>query len=61
MAFDVGGASWGFTPLVNKAFPVKGHSYAMFIEGVVPIRFQQSSSGENQTSIGFGVHLGMGF
>jgi len=40
MAFDVNQASWGFTPLVNKAFPVPGRPYAFFVEGVLPIRFQ---------------------
>jgi len=28
---------------------------------VVPIRFQQDSSGENHTSIGLAVHTGIGF
>src|SRR5262252_5735916 len=40
MAFDVEQPSWGFTPLLNKAFPVKGQPYSIFVEGVVPIRFQ---------------------
>jgi hypothetical protein len=61
MAFDVGQPSWGFTPLVNRAFAVPNHSYKVFIEGVVPIRFQQTSAGENRTSIGFAVHTGIGF
>lgn len=60
MAFDVNDASWGFTPLLNKGFAV-GHSYKLFVEGVVPIRFQQNSAGENHTSIGFAVHTGIGF
>src|SRR5207249_1857931 len=29
MAFDVNQASWGFTPLLNKAFPVPGRPYAV--------------------------------
>jgi hypothetical protein len=61
MAFDVNDASWGFTPLVNKGFAVPGHSYKLFVEGVVPIRFQQNSTGDNHTSIGFAVHTGIGF
>jgi hypothetical protein len=61
MAFDVNGASWGFTPLVNRAFPVKGKPYVYFVEGVVPIRFQADPSGGNQTSIGLAVHVGIGF
>jgi hypothetical protein len=61
MAFDVNKASWGFTPLVNKAFPVPGHAYSLFIEGVLPIRFQADPAGGNRTSVGLGVHLGVGF
>ena len=61
MAFDVNEPSWGFTPLVNRAFPVRGHAYAYFIEGVVPIRIQEDPSGGNQTTVGFAVHLGVGF
>jgi hypothetical protein len=59
MAFDVDGASWGFTPLLNKGFPHGGH--ALFIEAVAPIRFQEDSRGESQTAITFGVHVGVGF
>ena len=61
MAFDVNDASWGFTPLVNRGFAVPGHSYKLFIEGVVPIRFQETPAGDNRTSIGFAVHTGIGF
>jgi hypothetical protein len=59
MAFDIGGASWGFTPLLNKGFPKGDH--ALFVEFVVPIRFQDDALGEGSTAIGFGVHLGVGF
>ena len=61
MAFDVNQASWGFTPLLNRSFPVKDRPYAYFVEGVLPIRFQASASGGNTTSIGLGVHVGLGF
>ena len=61
MAFDVNEPSWGFTPLLNHAFPVHGHAYAYFIEGVVPIRFQQDESGVNRTSVGLAAHFGVGF
>ena len=59
MAFDIGGASWGFTPLLNKGFPMGGHNY--FVEFVVPIRFQDDSVGDTHGAITFGVHLGIGF
>jgi len=59
MAFDINGASWGFTPLINKGFPVNGQTY--FVEFVVPIRFQDDSVGDTHSAIGFGVHFGIGF
>src|SRR3989442_838533 len=61
MAFDVNESSWGFTPLVNKAFPVPGHAYSFFVEGVVPVRFQAAPSGGNRTSVGLAAHVGVGF
>jgi hypothetical protein len=59
MAFDIGGASWGFTPLLNKGLPFGGHAY--FVEVVVPIRFQDDSLGDTHGAISLGVHLGVGF
>ena len=59
MAFDAREQSWGFTPLLNRSFPAGPVSY--FVEGVVPIRFQQDAKGQGQTAIGFGVHFGVGF
>src|SRR6185436_9310318 len=54
MAFDANASSWGFTPLVNKAFPVSGHTCSWFVEGVIPVRFQQPDpAGGVKTSIGF--------
>jgi hypothetical protein len=60
MAFDIGGASWGFTPLLNaRLFAADGHAY--FVEFVVPIRFQDDDAGDTSTAVGFGVHVGVGF
>lgn len=59
MAFDVRGSAWGFTPLINRGFPAGAMTY--FVEAVAPVRFKQNGAGVNQTSIGFGVHLGVGF
>jgi hypothetical protein len=58
-AFDVSGNAWGFTPLVNKGFPSGDH--ALFVEAVVPIRFSEDATGESQSSIGLGIHVGVGF
>lgn len=60
MAFDVNRASWGFTPLVNRSFAVTDRT-AFFGELVVPIRFQIDPAGSQSTSIGLGVHAGIGF
>lgn len=60
MAFEVNRASWGFTPLVNRSFAVTDNT-AIFGELVVPIRFQIDPAGSQFTSIGLGVHAGIGF
>ncbi len=59
MAFDIGGASWGFTPLLNRGFTAGGQ--ALFVEFVVPIRFQDDTLGETHGAVGFGLHVGLGF
>lgn len=55
MAFDVNKASWGFTPLLHHSLVAMGTS-TLFGEAVVPVRFH-----EDDTSIGLGVHVGIGF
>jgi hypothetical protein len=59
VAFDINGASWGFTPLLNKGFPAGSVTY--FVEAVVPIRFVDDLFGGTHTAIGFGVHTGVAF
>ncbi|HEY1302491.1 MAG TPA: hypothetical protein VGF24_03020 [Vicinamibacterales bacterium] len=59
MAFDIGNASWGFTPLLNKGFPMGRLTY--FVEGVAPIRFQDDALGVTHKAISLGVHVGVGF
>jgi hypothetical protein len=59
MAFDLGDASWGFTPLLNKGFAMEGLTY--FVEAVVPIRFQDDTLGQTHSAISLGVHVGVGF
>ena len=55
LAFEINNASYGFTPLLNKAFPLKGGG-AFFLELVVPVRF---FDGGSATTIG--LHVGVGF
>jgi hypothetical protein len=59
MAFDVEGDAWGFTPLLNRAI-YSGRTHSLFGELVVPIRFVDYAGG-HLTSVGFGVHIGIGF
>ena len=59
LAFDVEKASWGFTPILNHGL-TSGRGGTFFGELVVPIRFQDNGAG-TFTSIGIGVHVGVGF
>ena len=60
VAFDVDQASWGFTPILNHGLLKVGSGATMFAELVLPVRFQESG-GKNFKSVGFGVHVGVGF
>jgi hypothetical protein len=56
VAFDVEGNSWGLTPLVNRTVYVAS-THSLFVEAVVPVRFPDQGS----KSVGFAVHVGVGF
>ena len=60
MAFDVNRPSWGFTPLLNRRFPLVGNT-TTFVELVVPVRFQIDPGGSGFTSVGVGAHAGVAF
>jgi hypothetical protein len=60
-AFEVNQNSLGFTPLVNKSFPIPHYKLRWFVEGDLPVRFSQLSGGANATSVGFNIHLGLAF
>ena len=60
VAFDVNAASWGFTPLLARSFPVGG-GCAFFLELDVPIRFQEDAAGESRTAVTVAAHVGIGF
>ncbi|HLG14782.1 MAG TPA: hypothetical protein VJH03_09820 [Blastocatellia bacterium] len=60
-AFDVDSASWGFTPLVARSFPIAGHkNNKFFIEFDLPVRFQKPA-GNNITAVTFAIHFGTAF
>lgn len=60
-AFEVNQSSLGFTPLVNKSFAIPDSRVRWFVEGDLPVRFSQESTGANATSVGFALHLGFAF
>jgi hypothetical protein len=61
VAFDVNKPSWGFTPILNHGLLKVGKDGMLFGEFVLPVRFQENSTGSSFTSVGIGVHLGVGF
>jgi hypothetical protein len=58
-AVDVEGKAWGFTPLLNRAL-YHARTHSLFGEVVVPVRFVDGVA-KRQTSVGLGVHIGIGF
>ena len=60
-AFEVDQSSIGFTPLVNKSFPISGHKTRWFVEGDLPVRFLQKPNQQNATSVGIAAHVGLSF
>lgn len=58
LAFETGQGQWGFTPLLNKAFPLN-QAMKVFIEIVAPGRFN-AQPGLNYSQV-LGVHAGLGF
>jgi hypothetical protein len=63
-AFDVNTSQYGFTPLLNKAWPIQGGNKffkAYFAEAVLPVRFNRPTNGPATNPVTFGVHFGLGF
>jgi len=60
-AFEVNQNSLGFTPLVARSFPVPRSKSRWFVEGDLPVRFSQVSTGANATSVAFAIHIGLAF
>jgi len=55
----IGTSSVGFTPLVNKSFPLTGTS-TVFVELMLPVRFVKTPLGEDRTLIAIALHVGVG-
>ena len=61
-AFDVNSSQFGFTPLVNKSWPIKNSFFkAYFVEAVLPVRFNRPPGGPATNPVTFGIHFGVGF
>lgn len=62
LAFDVNSSQFGFTPLLNKSWPIEGSFFkAYFVEAVLPVRFDRPTAGPNTNPVSFGMHFGVGF
>jgi len=55
----IGSSSVGFTPLVNKSFPLTSKS-TVFVELMVPVRFVKTPLGEDRTLTAIALHVGVG-
>jgi hypothetical protein len=61
-AFDVNTPQWGFTPLLNRSWPIENSLFkAYFVEAVLPVRFNRPTNGISTTPVSFGLHFGLGF
>jgi hypothetical protein len=65
-AFDVNSPQFGFTPLVNKSWPIRsenGFFKSYFAEADLPVRFSRPSDPNAIATnpVTFGIHFGLGF
>jgi hypothetical protein len=63
-AFDVNSTQFGFTPLVNKSWPIhseNGFFKAYFVEADLPVRFNRPVTGPSTNPVTFAMHFGLGF
>src|SRR5260370_15015269 len=63
-AFVVDQATVGFTPLVNKSFPIKnkhGLFKAYFVEADLPVRFSRPAGAPATNAVSFATHFGVSF
>jgi hypothetical protein len=64
-AFVVDQSTVGFTPLVNKSFPIKhrngGLLKAYFVEADLPVRFSRPVNAPATNAVTFAMHFGVAF
>jgi hypothetical protein len=63
LAFNVNDTTWGFTPLVNKSWPIKNHGLfkAYFVEADLPVRFSRPVGAPATDAVTFATHFGVAF
>jgi hypothetical protein len=64
VAFDVNNPTWGFTPLVNKSWPIghkNGFFKAYFVEADLPVRFSRPVGAPATNAVTFAMHTGVAF
>ena len=59
-AFDIGADTYGFTPLVQRSWKLKGDT-KYFIEADFPVRFEQQPDRRRTTAGTFTAHFGVAF
>jgi hypothetical protein len=63
-AFVVNSPEYGFTPLLNKSWPIKSKGSffkAYFVEADLPVRFNRPVGGPSTNPVTFAMHFGLGF
>ena len=63
-AFVVNSPEYGFTPLLNKSWPIKSKGSffkAYFVEADLPVRFNRPVGGPSTDPVTFAMHFGLGF
>ena len=64
-AFVANSAVYGFTPLLNKSWPIKGGEDGFFkeyfVEADLPVRFSRPVGGPSTDPVTFAMHFGLGF
>jgi hypothetical protein len=64
-AFVVDNATYGFTPLLNKSWPIKhkngGLFKAYFVEADLPVRFNRPVGAPATNAVTFAMHTGVAF
>lgn len=62
VAFDVNSSQFGFTPLLNKSWPITGSFFkTYFVEADLPVRFNRPTGGPSTNAVTFVIHFGVGF